>query len=328
MRADGRRGAVPVSRYGPTRGSPRRSRPGTRARPASVLERVGRGRRAPVPRGRRRRRSGTRRSPERRPCPRCVPSVCSSAAIIPPSTGPRGTATVLPTDATVTSSNTIPGAFSVRYTSPTFGVGGHDHRGRALAAGEPRPLRDGDGAVAVIEDVLAQVPDRSVVGLRVPVERDLLEATVEIGHVLGDEHGDLLAVPRHGPRAGQERRLGPKGLVVDVAEQKRGMEPADREQRVGDRRGVREGGPDEIHSLARRCATFTAVGAALRRRKSRGRSGGGLAVAVPSHALSASATARPRAVNEYRMGGNVGGPDERKMKRSDSQPAEPSGFQP
>jgi hypothetical protein len=44
--------------------------------------------------------------------------------------------------------------------------------------------------VRVVEDVLAEVPHRPVVGLGVEVERDLLDAPAEVRDVLGDERLD------------------------------------------------------------------------------------------------------------------------------------------
>lgn len=55
----------------------------------------------------------------------------------------------------------------------------HDHRGRPIPAGEPRPLGDDDRTVPEIEDVLTEVPDGPVVGLRVSVERDLRDPSPE-----------------------------------------------------------------------------------------------------------------------------------------------------
>ena len=59
-----------------------------------------------------------------------------------------------------------------------LGLSGHDHGGRPVAACEPGAFGRGHVAVGVVEHVLAEVPDRAVVGLRVPVERDLRDVTV------------------------------------------------------------------------------------------------------------------------------------------------------
>src|SRR5829696_6401291 len=66
--------------------------------------------------------------------PSVVPSICSSSATSPPPTRPSGPSSVLPTVLTVTSSNAIPGVFSVRYASPTFGSAG-----MIMAAGPSLP---------------------------------------------------------------------------------------------------------------------------------------------------------------------------------------------
>src|SRR5829696_8011988 len=66
--------------------------------------------------------------------PSVVPSICSSSATSPPPTRPSGPSSVLPTVLTVTSSNAIPGVFSVRYASPTFGLAG-----MIIAAGPSLP---------------------------------------------------------------------------------------------------------------------------------------------------------------------------------------------
>ena len=58
--------------------------------------------------------------------------------------------------------------------------------GRAVLAGEPGAVGVGDDAVLVVEDVLAEVPDRAVVGLGVAVERHLVDAPVQVGDVLRD----------------------------------------------------------------------------------------------------------------------------------------------
>jgi len=55
-----------------------------------------------------------------------------------------------------------------------LGIGRHDHLGRPFPARQPAAERavDEAGAVVVV-DVLAEVPDRAVVGLGVVVERGL-----------------------------------------------------------------------------------------------------------------------------------------------------------
>jgi hypothetical protein len=114
-------------------------------------------------------------------------------------------------------------------------------------AGEPGAREIADGAVGVVEDVLAEVPDGAVGGLGVEVERDLLDAPVQIGDVLGDERLDALArAPFDDPGAGQERGLGPERLPGDRAVQDDRVELADREERVGDPGGVGEGSRDQV----------------------------------------------------------------------------------
>jgi hypothetical protein len=73
----------------------------------------------------------------------------------------------------------------------------HDHRRWPFLAREPGPLGYGDRPAFVVEDVLAEVLDGSVVRLRIPVDGDLLEASVEEGHVLGEEHADPPPAPRN-----------------------------------------------------------------------------------------------------------------------------------
>ena len=99
------------------------------------------------------------------------------------------------------------------------GIGGHDHRPRTVPAREPGALCDRHRAVAVVEHVLAEVPDRSVVSLGVAVERNLVEASVEVGGVLGEHDLDLLAAPGHSLGAGQKRGLRSERLAVHLPEQ-------------------------------------------------------------------------------------------------------------
>jgi len=104
-------------------------------------------------------------------------------------------------------------------------VGGHDHRRGPLLARQPRARGVGHDTVPVVVDVLAEVPDRAVVGLRIEVQSDLLDAPVEVGEVLRDERPDALArAPLDDPRVGEKRRLGPKRLAVDRAVQDDGCE--------------------------------------------------------------------------------------------------------
>ena len=90
------------------------------------------------------------------------------------------------------------------------GVRGHDHRRGTLPAGEPRALGSDRVSVQVVDHVLAQVPDRSIVGLGVAVASHLLQAAVTPGHVLREQHLDATAVPGDGPDIGQQRGLGAK----------------------------------------------------------------------------------------------------------------------
>ena len=107
--------------------------------------------------------------------------------------------------------------FSGRYDVADLGSAG-----MIIAAGPSLPASHVPAVSAttpsrVVEDVLAEVPDRAVVGLRVVVERDLLDAAVEIRDVLRDERLDAWPrAPLDDPRVGQERRLGLERLAVDV----------------------------------------------------------------------------------------------------------------
>jgi hypothetical protein len=104
--------------------------------------------------------------------------------------------------------------------------------------------------LVVIEDVLAEIPDRPVVRLGVVVERDLLDLPVEERGVLRNERLDLMARgPLERPRVGQQRSLGVKWLAVDRAVEDRRPDLADREERVGDVRGMREGRCREVDPL-------------------------------------------------------------------------------
>ena len=123
-----------------------------------------------------------------------------------------------------------------------LGIGGHDHAWRAVLPGHPRAVGVGDDAVLEVEHVLAEVPHGTVVGLAVPIERDLVDATVQVRDELRDERLDLLALPFDGLRPGKERGLDPQRATLVVAEKDGGMQVADREQRVVDRGRVREGG--------------------------------------------------------------------------------------
>ena len=119
-------------------------------------------------------------------------------------------------------------------------IGGHDHRARAVDPRVPRAGGIDDGSIGEVEDGLAQVPDRSVIGLGVEVVGDLLHAPIEEGVVLRDDGLDLLALPLDhlGPR--QDRDLRAERLVLDRAdEQVRGLQ-RDREERIRDLRRVGE----------------------------------------------------------------------------------------
>jgi hypothetical protein len=100
--------------------------------------------------------------------------------------------------------------------------------------------------------------------LRVPVERDLVDLPAEIGNVLGDERLDRLAVPDDRLGLGEERDLDPQLPTVDVAKQERGVEIADREERVGDGGGVRKRRRGEIDPCAVRCGRQAAVARLVR----------------------------------------------------------------
>ena len=93
----------------------------------------------------------------------------------------------------------------------------------------------GDGAVlAVVVDLLAEIPDRSVIGLRVEVERDLEDAAATIGDVLRHDRLDLVAVDLDHPRLGQQRDLDAQGVAGLVPELDDLCQVADREERIGD----------------------------------------------------------------------------------------------
>ncbi len=95
----------------------------------------------------------------------------------------------------------------------------HDHRERSVEARLPGSLGGEDESVdLVIEHALAQVPHRPVVGLRVEIDRRLLQAAVEEGHVLRDQHAHALAGrPFDDLRERQECGLGVEDLAVDVS---------------------------------------------------------------------------------------------------------------
>ena len=113
-------------------------------------------------------------------------------------------------------------------------VAGHDHRGRTVDPGVPGSVGIGDGAIGEVEDVLAEVPDRSVIGLGIEVVGDLLDAPVEEGVVLRDDGLDLLALPLDHLRPRQDRDLRAERLVLDRAdEQVRGLK-GNREERIRD----------------------------------------------------------------------------------------------
>jgi hypothetical protein len=131
----------------------------------------------------------------------------------------------------------------------------HNHREWTIDACLPGALGREDEAIdLVIEDGLPQVPHRPVVGLRVEVDRGLLQAAVEEGHVLRDQHAHALTGrPFDDLRERQERGLGVEDLAVDVSVEDRGIEIGDREQRVGHRGGVRERRGHEVATRGIRC---------------------------------------------------------------------------
>jgi len=80
-------------------------------------------------------------------------------------------------------------------------------------------------AVLVGERVLAEVPDRSVVGLGVVVDGDLEDAPVEIGNELGFARLYVLPVPADGSRsrgAGwfSARHRSPSSLPIRTTERR------------------------------------------------------------------------------------------------------------
>jgi hypothetical protein len=133
---------------------------------------------------------------------------------------------------------------------PDLRVVRHDHRGRAVAPRQPAVGRERDDAAAVVVgDVLAEVPDRPVVGLGVVVEGHLLDPVVEKGCVLGDERLDALAGrPFDEPRVGQQRGLRVERPTVDPAVEHGRAEPGDREEGVRHVRRVRERWGHEVHA--------------------------------------------------------------------------------
>ena len=134
-----------------------------------------------------------------------------------------------------------------------LGVGGHDHLGGAIPSGEPGARGAVDEAlrVAVVVHVLAEVPHRPVVGLGVVVDRDLLDAPVDVGHVLRDaDLHPLTLAPLDHPRLRQQSGLGVERLALDLAAEDHRLQVADREQRVGDLGGIRERRRRDVEPLA------------------------------------------------------------------------------
>ena len=131
--------------------------------------------------------------------------------------------------------------FSDRYASPDLGIVGRDDSRRAVPAREPGTLHIGDVAViAIVEDVLAEVPDVSVVALGVEVEGDLLHAPFEIADELGDDALHRLPVPLGDSGLGKEGDLDPQRFAVDLAEHDRRGHLGDGVERIGDLGWVRE----------------------------------------------------------------------------------------
>jgi hypothetical protein len=75
-----------------------------------------------------------------------------------------------------------------------LGFSRHNHGGWTVFTSQPGPLGVGNFAVLIVEHILAEIPDRAIVSLSVPVKRDLLDAPVEIGNVLGNKRLNLLAI--------------------------------------------------------------------------------------------------------------------------------------
>ncbi len=135
-----------------------------------------------------------------------------------------------------------------------LGIGGHDHAGRSIGAGQPRALVVGDLSVVVVVDLFAEIPDRSVIGLRVEVERDLDDPAAAVGDVLRHDRLDLVAVDLDHPRLGQQRDLDAQGVAGLGAELDDLRQVADREERVGDVGRVREDRRLGVHLAAGWCA--------------------------------------------------------------------------
>jgi hypothetical protein len=130
----------------------------------------------------------------------------------------------------------------------------HDHRCGSIHTGEPRSFVRVRHAVLEVRHVLAEVPDGAVVGLRVPIEGHLLDPSAEPRGVLGHARRDDVAAPDVDVfRLREERGLRVERKAVDVAEEHRGLELRDREQRVVDRRRVREHRRLEVDAIRDRC---------------------------------------------------------------------------
>jgi hypothetical protein len=129
------------------------------------------------------------------------------------------------------------------------GVGGHDHARRPIPARQPGAVGVGYHPVLVVDDVLAEVPDRPVIGLGIRVQGHLEDAPAGVGDVLVDAGRHRPAVPVDRPGPGKQHDLGPERLAVHRAELEGLGHLGHREQRVGDL-GRREHGRGLTHSAA------------------------------------------------------------------------------
>ena len=128
--------------------------------------------------------------------------------------------------------------------------GGHDHRRGGIDARLPRSFLVLDNAVFIIEHVFAEVPHRTVVRLRVPVERDFLDTPVEERHELRFVGLYRLSIDCDGLRGGQECRLDAERQSVFTAEEHGGVQPGNREEWIGDVARVRKHRRHEVDAIA------------------------------------------------------------------------------
>jgi hypothetical protein len=124
----------------------------------------------------------------------------------------------------------------------------------------------------VVVDVLAEVPDGSVVGLGVEVDRDFEDAPVHVGDEVGDPRLDLPAVPLDEVGRRKLSHLEAELVATLRAELDHLAQLALREERVGDRGGIGERGlrpvdPRLARGGARGAARSEAAGRERRERR-------------------------------------------------------------